>query len=265
MMDLKLEGKCALVTGSSRGLGYAIAQALACEGARVAINGRNQASLDQAKARLIQSSQNPGIAALIGDVADPAVPSQLIARAVEALGGLDILVTNAGGPPSGSFESFDDAAWQRAIDLSLMSHVRLIRAAIPHLSQSSAASVLTITSYSVKQPIPNLVLSNSIRAATVGMTKTLALELGNQGIRFNSILPGWTETERVQELMSARAQANGTSIEEEIRKQSASSPLNRMATPEEFGNTAVFLVSPVASYITGVMLTVDGGMYKGTL
>jgi 3-oxoacyl-[acyl-carrier protein] reductase len=125
--------------------------------------------------------------------------------------------------------------------------------------------VLTVASYSVKQPLPNLVLSNSIRAATVGLTKSLALELGSQGIRFNSILPAWTETERVYELMSFRAKQNGTTVEEEIAKQSKDSPLGRMGRPEEFANAAVFLVSPVASYITGVMLTVDGGMYKGTL
>jgi len=146
-----------------------------------------------------------------------------------------------------------------------MSQVRLIRAALPHLKNSSAASVLTITSISVKQPVPNLVLSNSIRAATVGLTKTLALELGNQGIRFNSILPSWTETERVIELLSARAKMNGTTIKEEIEKQSRESVFGRMAKPEEFARAAVFLVSPAASYLTGVMLAVDGGMYKGVL
>ena len=182
-----------------------------------------------------------------------------------ALGGLDILVCNSGGPPAGSFESFDEAAWQKAIDLSFLSHVRLIRAALPHLRKSNSASVLTVTSYSTKQPIPNLVLSNSIRLATIGLTKSLALELGRDGIRFNSILPGWTETERVVDLMTFRAKQNGTTVEEEIAKQSQESPLGRMGKPEEFANAAVFLVSPAASYITGVMLTVDGGMYKGTL
>ena len=135
---------------------------------------------------------------------------------------------------------------------------------MPFLRKSQAASVLTVTSYSVKQPIPNLVLSNSIRAATVGLTKSLALELGKDGIRFNSILPGWTETERVSELMSARARANGTSQQAEIARQAAESPLGRMASPQEFANVAVFLVSPLASYLTGVMLPVDGGMLKGT-
>ncbi len=263
-MELNLKDKRALVTGSSRGLGYAAAIGLAREGCRVAINGRNEFYLGEAAHRIYKET-NSLTYPLPGDVADPALPEQLIKDAVKLLGGLDILITNAGGPPSGAFESFDETAWQKAIDLSLMSHVRLIQAALPHLKQSKAASVLTVTSYSVKQPIPNLVLSNSIRAATVGLTKSLALELGSAGIRFNSILPAWTETERIYDLMKFRAAQNGTTVEEEIAKQSKDSPLGRMGTPEEFANAAVFLVSPAASYITGVMLTIDGGMYKGTL
>jgi len=263
-MDLNLKDKRALVTGASRGLGYATALALAKEGCRVVVNSRDAGKINAAVQKIAGETgvQAVGVA---GDVGDPQVPERIVSEAVKALGGLDILVCNAGGPPAGAFESFDEATWQKAIDLSLMSHVRLIRAALPHLKQSRSASVLTVTSYSVKQPIPNLVLSNSIRAATVGLTKSLALELGAAGIRFNSILPGWTETERVTELMSFRARQNGTTVEQEIAKQSESSPLGRMGTPEEFANAAVFLVSPAASYITGVMLTVDGGMYKGTL
>lgn len=263
-MDLQLKDKRALVAGSSRGLGYAAARALSLEGARVAINGRSPEKLTRS-AKTLEGETGAQVVPLVGELTDPAVPQKLVADAVQALGGLDLLVTNAGGPPAGQFDAIDEETWQRAIDLSLMSHVRLIRAALPHLKQSPAASVLTITSYSVKQPIPNLVLSNSVRAATVGLTKTLALELGAEGIRFNSILPGWTETERVYELMSHRAQVNGTSVDEEINKQAQNSPLGRMCQPEEFANVAVFLLSPAASYLTGVMLPVDGGMYKGTL
>jgi 3-oxoacyl-[acyl-carrier protein] reductase len=195
----------------------------------------------------------------------PETPANLVEQAAQMLGGLDLLVTNTGGPPAGKFESFDDQAWQAAVEASFLCHVRLIRAALPFLRRSRSASVLTITSVSVKQPIPNLILSNSVRAATVGLTKTLALELGQDGIRFNSILPAWTETERVTELMEARARINNTTMQEEISKQSKDSPLGRMGKPEEFANAAVFLLSPAASYITGVMLAVDGGMYKGTL
>lgn len=257
-MDLELNGKRALVTGASRGLGYATAKALAAEGARVALNSRGEEKLRAA-------AEGLGGVAIPADITEPGAAERVVAETVERLGGLDILITNAGGPPAGGFESLDEAAWTKAIELSLMSHARLIRAALPHLRQSDAAAVLTITSYSVKQPIPGLVLSNSIRAATVGLTKTLALELGREGIRFNSILPGWTETERVTELMTFRANQNGTTMAQEIAKQMAESPLGRMARPDEFAKPAVFLVSPAASYITGVMLTVDGGMVKGTL
>lgn len=263
-MDLLLKNKRALVVGASRGLGYATARGLALEGCRIAINSRNPESLSQAATRLAEASGQE-VPAFAGDVTDPATPKTLIAQTVNAFNGLDILITNAGGPPPGRFDSFDDNTWQHAIDLSLMSHVRLIRAALPWLRKSSAASVLAITSYSVKQPIPNLVLSNSIRAATVGLIKTLALELGAEGIRFNSILPAWTETERVHSLMEDRARANGTTVNEEIARQAKDSALGRMSTPEEFANAAVFLVSPAAAYLTGVMLTVDGGLYKGTL
>lgn len=263
-MDLGLSGKRALVLGSSRGLGFAAARGLALEGCNVAINGRNSDSLNVAAKRLADETGSK-IVPIVGDVTEPGFAKSVIDQCVRSLGGLDLLVTNAGGPPSGQFESFTDDTWYQAIELSFFSHVRMIREALPYLRQSKAASVLTMTSYSVKQPIPNLVLSNSIRAATVGLTKTLALELGQEGIRFNSILPGWTETERVYELMAYRAEQSGRTIEEEIEAQMANSPIGRMATVEEFANAAVFLLSPAAGYITGVMLTVDGGMYKGTL
>jgi 3-oxoacyl-[acyl-carrier protein] reductase len=263
-MDLGLKDKRALVTGASRGLGYATALTLAREGCRVAVNSRSQESTNAAAEKITSETGTQAIG-LAGDVSDTSTPETLVADTVEAFGGLDLLVTNAGGPPSGSFESFDEATWQKAVDLSFMSHVRLIRAALPHLRESSAASVLTVTSVSVKQPIANLVLSNSVRAATVGLTKTLAIELGREDIRFNSILPGWTETERVQDLMEFRAKNNNTTIEEEFSKQSGKSPLGRIGQPEEFANVAAFLLSPAASYVTGVMLNVDGGMYKGTL
>jgi 3-oxoacyl-[acyl-carrier protein] reductase len=263
-MDLKLSSKKALVLGASRGLGFATAKGLALEGCDVIINGRNPSNLEQAAGTLKQAA-GTRVFAVEGDVSDPAFPTQLVAAAVQHLGGLDLLVTNSGGPPAAAFDEIDEDTWDQAVQLAFLSHVRVIKAALPSLRFSPDASVLTITSYSVKQPIPNLVLSNSVRAATVGLTKSLALELGPQGIRFNSILPGWTQTERVTELMAYRANQSGRSIQEEIDLQMADSPLGRMATPDEFANAAVFLLSPAASYITGVMLTVDGGMYKGTL
>ncbi|MCJ7624920.1 MAG: SDR family oxidoreductase [Anaerolineaceae bacterium] len=263
-MDLQLKGKIALITGASQGLGFAVAKLLAQEGANIGINSRDSANLESAIMKIDSDSQSR-IVPLPGDITEPNTPGHLIDEIHSAFGGLDILVTNSGGPPSMSFEDIDDNTWYEAVELSFMSHVRLIRSALPYLRLSKTPSVLTITSISVKQPVPNLILSNSIRSATVGLTKTLALELGSDGIRFNSILPGWTETERVTELLSFRAQKNRTTIEEEKLKQSHDSPFKRMATPEEFAHAAVFLVSPIASYITGVMLPVDGGMYKGTI
>lgn len=263
-MDLGLKGKKAFLAGSSTGLGYATAKVLVQEGCQVIINGRNESRL-QASAAALENLASTTVGWLAGDVTSPQEAPRLIVKAAEMLGGLDLLVTNSGGPPSGKFETLAEESWQGAIELVFMSHVRLIRAALPYLKKSDHASVLTITSYSVKQPIPNLVLSNSVRAATVGLTKTLALELGPEGIRFNSLLPGWTKTERVQELMGFRAEQNGTSIEEEIQAVTEDCPLGRMATPQEIGRAAAFLLSPAVSYLTGVMLNVDGGVYKGTL
>jgi 3-oxoacyl-[acyl-carrier protein] reductase len=263
-MDLGLKDKIALVTGSSRGLGYATALALAKEGCKVAINGRDEAKI-KGVAEKMSKETGAQVIGLAGDVSLPDVPQKLVEQTAAAFGGLDILITNAGGPPPGGIDSLDETAWQKGVGLCLMLHVRLIKSALPYLRKSNSASVLTITSMSVKQPIANLLLSNSIRAGTVGLTKSLALDLGAEGIRVNSILPGWTETERVTELMTARAGANKSSVEEETRKQAAQSPLGRLARPEEFASAAVFLASPAASYITGVMLSVDGGMYKGIM
>ena len=263
-MDLHLEHRAALVTAASQGLGYATALQLSREGAQVAVCSRNQARINAAADAIRAETGNPALP-IVADVTDPKDIPALVDRVVEEFGGLDVLVVNAGGPPPGAFEEFDDGAWMDAFNLMLMSAVRLIRAALPHLRLSDVPAVLTITSYSVKQPIANLILSNSLRMAVVGLTKTLALELGAERIRFNSILPAWTETERVQDLMQARAARSGATIKEEMAKQAAASPFGRMATPQEFANVAAFLCSPAASYVTGVMLPVDGGMVKGTL
>jgi 3-oxoacyl-[acyl-carrier protein] reductase len=263
-MDLGLNGKKAFVTGSSRGLGFASALILAEEGCQIVINGRDEGRLKKA-CQKIDAETGTISDYCVGDAADPAQASLLINEAAEKLEGLDLLITNTGGPPSGKFEEIKEDVWQRAIELAFMSHVRLIQSALPFLRESQNASVLTVTSYSVKQPIPNLVLSNSIRSATVGLTKSLALELGPDGIRFNSLLPGWTKTERVQEILEFRAKQNNTSIDQEMEKITSAIPLHRMAEPDEIGRAAAFILSPAASYINGVMLTVGGGIYQGTL
>ncbi len=261
-MDLGLRGRKVLVTGASRGLGYAVAQVLLAEGAQVVINGRDPARLEDAAARL-RAATAGSVATAVGDVTNPADVQRVVGQAVAILGGLDGLVTNAGGPPPGRFEEFDDEAWYRAFDLAFLFHVRLIRAALPHLRRSDMASVLAITSISAKQPIQNLVLSNTMRAAANALIKSLALELGPEGLRFNAVLPTWTRTERVLELLEYRARQKGTTVEEELAAQSAQSPMGRMAEPEEFARVAVFVLSPAASYMNGALVLVDGGMYKG--
>lgn len=263
-MDLGLRGLKALVTGSSRGLGYATAAVLSAEGVLVALNGRDEARMVHA-AKSLANQTGSKVLGFVGDVGEAGAAERLVDQAAQALGGLDLLVTNAGGPPAGTFDAFDDQAWQKAVDLSFLSHVRLIRAALPHLRISKAASVLTVTSYSIKQPLANLILSNSIRAATAGLTKSLALELGGEGIRFNSILPGTIDTDRIRELHAFRASRAGSTPEDEARKDSEKSVLGRIGRPDEFGRAAAFLLSPAASYITGTMLLVDGGQYKGMM
>lgn len=263
-MDLGLKDKRALVTGASRGLGFATARLLSREGARVAVNSRSPEKLIAA-ARMIKNETEHELFALPGDISAPGFADQLVRQAAEGLGGIDLLFINAGGPPPGRFETLDDKIWQQAIETSFLSCVRLIRAALPFLRKSQAPSVLAVTSFSVKQPVPNLVLSNSVRLATIGLIKSLALELGSENIRFNSILPAWTETERVNHLFSDRAIARSTTKEEERADTVKEIALGRIGTPEEFANAAVFLLSPAASFITGVMFPVDGGAIKGTL
>jgi 3-oxoacyl-[acyl-carrier protein] reductase len=262
-MDLQLTKKIVLVTGASKGLGFAAAMQFAREGANIILNSRDEQKLGKA-AQIIREATQTQVFPIAGDITLPDTVSTLMKEIQQRFGRLDILVCNAGGPPSGSFESFSDEQWASAINLSFMSHVRLIREALPLLRNADFPSVVTVTSVSVKQPIDHLILSNSVRAATAALTKSLAIELGKENIRFNSILPGWTKTERVQELLAHRVQQNSSSMEEELAKQSSAIPLQRMAEPEEFANALVFLASPAASYITGLMLTVDGGLYKGT-
>ncbi|MBD2520774.1 SDR family oxidoreductase [Nostoc sp. FACHB-973] len=261
-MDLQLRGKVALVTAASKGLGKATARQFAREGAKVAICARSE-SIDKAAAE-ITSETATEVLSLRADVTNQQDIERVINATVEKFGGLDILVTNAGGPPAGTFDDIDLATWETSLNLTLLSVVRLVKYALPHLRQSTAPTILTITSTSTKQPVQNLVLSNSIRLAVIGLTKTLSQELGSDQIRVNSILPGWTYTERVEELINAQMTKSGETKEAEIAKINGKIPLGRMGTPEEFANVAVFLSSPAASFVNGVMLQVDGGIIQGT-
>ena len=265
-MDLGLAGKIALVTAASKGLGFATARELTREGTQVMICGRDQGRLDEAITKLKgEFGHDAPVAAVVADVSRADEVSALVSATVSTFGGMDILITNAGGPPSGTFDSTDIAAWERGVNLTLMSTVHLVKEALPYLRQSSAASILTVTSVSVKQPIGNLLLSNAIRPAVIGLTKTLSQEYGPEGIRANSILPGWTATERVEYLLNSRANINGTTVEEEASKIGSGVALRRIGNPQEFAKVATFLVSPAASYVNGVMMQVDGGFYAGLM
>jgi 3-oxoacyl-[acyl-carrier protein] reductase len=262
-MDLGLKNAVALVTASSKGLGRATALQLAAEGARVAICARGEEALQATRDDI--ASIGADVLALQADVTAPDAPRRLVEATVERFGVLDVVVGNAGGPPAGSFADLDEAAWEAAIQLTLMSFVRLCYAAIPPLKASPRASILACTSVSVKQPLPNLVLSNSLRLGVTGVVKSLADELAANGIRVNAICPGWTRTDRVELLLRDRAARSGRSPATEAGRVAEQVPMGRMATPEEFARAATFLVSPAASYVTGVSLLVDGGMYRGVM
>jgi 3-oxoacyl-[acyl-carrier protein] reductase len=263
-MDLGLKDAKVFVAASSSGLGRAAAFQFSREGAQVGINGRNVQRVEET-ALAIAEETGGKVIALPGDMADGSTVHELVNQAASDLGGLDVLVTNAGGPPSGSFDHTPLDAWEAAFHLSLMSSVHLIHAALPYLRRSTRAAILTVTSVSVKQPIDNLILSNSLRMGVIGLTKSLAKELGPEGIRVNSILPGWTRTGRVTELMQSRAQKLGITVDEAVARQAAGTPLGRMGEPSEFANAAVFLCSPAASYVTGAMVPVDGGSIQASL
>lgn len=263
-MELGLQGARVLVIAASQGLGAATARRFSLEGAQVVINSRDLNKLQTTAAAIVEESGNP-VYTQAGDVSDPEAAKRVVNNAAESLGGLDILVTNAGGPPAGTFDDFALDAWENATQLLLYSTVNLIKTALPYLRQSSRAAILTVTSVAAKQPIDNLTLSNAIRPAVIGLTKTLSVELGPQGIRVNSILPGTTDTERIDHLMNARATRNNSTPEQEREKSAATVPLRRIGKPEEFANAAVFLCSPAAAFITGVSLAVDGGTVQATM
>jgi 3-oxoacyl-[acyl-carrier protein] reductase len=259
-----LEGKAALVCAASRGLGRASAMALAARGATVAICARHEPPLREA-ADAIARSTGRRVVPLVADMAIHGDALALADRAAAELGGLDILVTNTGGPPSGPFFGFDDAVWQAAIDSILLSVVRLSRGAIPHMRARGGGRMIHVTSISVKQPIEGLVLSNALRAAVTGLAKTLAAELAADNILVNCVAPGYTRTDRVVELAEATAAREGIAADVVQRRTEEKIPLGRMGEPEEFGAAVAFLASSEASYITGTTLQVDGGFIRSLL
>src|SRR4051794_31099789 len=253
-MDLGLGGARALVGGGSGGLGGAVAEALAGEGARVALVARASDRLDAAAARLA------GAIAVGADLASRDGPTDSVARTVDAFGGLDVLLVNSGGPPPGTFDELDDAAWERAIDGTLWSALRLIRAALPHLRGSDRPAIVVNLSSSAREPIPGLATSNLLRPGLAGLIKSLVQEIAP--VRINGLAPGRISTARIGQLDAANAARTGATAEEISAAVTARIPLGRYGDPAEFGRLATFLLSPAASYVTGAIVPIDGGMVR---
>jgi 3-oxoacyl-[acyl-carrier protein] reductase len=263
-MDLSLSGKVALVCAASRGLGKAAAHALAAEGARVALVARGQEALDRACSE-IRSATGASVLPLRADLSVAEDIDRAVRDTAATFGGLDILVTNAGGPRSALFGALTEDDWRRAIDLTLMSVVRLCMRAVPFMRRRGGGRIINITSVSAKQPVDGLMLSNALRPAVVGFSKTLATELAAEGILVNCVSPGYTRTERVTEVVHAAAQREQLDPAVVERRLTASIPAGRLGEPRELADLIAFLASARASYITGATIQVDGGYVRGLL
>lgn len=254
-MDLGLKGKVVMVAGASRGLGYAIAQALHAEGARVSLSSSDTKAIAQA------GESVPGSLAMICNVRDPVQIQAWVDATLDRFATIDALVVNAGGPPPGRFGDFADDDWQAAFELTLLSAVRLVRTALPAL-RKSRGNILFMTSSSVKEPIDFLLLSNVMRSGVASLAKSLSRSLAADGLRVNTIVPGIVETDRIKALVANQASAAELSQDEQRRVMQAQIPMGRFGEPEEFARAATFLLSPAASYINGETVTVDGGTMK---
>jgi 3-oxoacyl-[acyl-carrier protein] reductase len=260
-MNLGLTNKIALVAAASRGLGRAVAEELATEGASLVICGRETKTITETAASIAEST-GAHVLAVAADVSMPDDVNRLVASSVARFGRVDILVTNAGGPPAGKFESLTPEQWEAATRLTLYSAIDLAREVLPGMKERGWGRILNITSIAVKQPVDGLMLSNSLRSAVTGFARTLANEVAHQGITVNNILPGYTRTERVEELASMMAAKQGITADEFKRKWENEIPMGRLGEPNELAALAAFLVSERASYITGASIAVDGGWIK---
>ncbi|HXU09105.1 MAG TPA: SDR family oxidoreductase [Blastocatellia bacterium] len=260
-MDFGIKGKSAIVTAASSGLGKASAMELATEGARVMINARNADKLTRA-AEDIQTETGQEVFALAGDVTDEGYVRELIAETNRTLGSVDLLITNAGGPPAGFFDDFNIQHYRDAVELNLISTINLCREAVPLMRKQSWGRIVAITSIAAKQPVENLILSNTARAGVLGFLKSLSQQVAANGITVNTLCPGYHLTERLKSLGSSMSQKQGVSIEEVYASWAASTPMNRIGDPREFAAVVAFMCSERASYLTGTVLQVDGGAYK---
>ena len=263
-MDLGLNGKIALVAAASKGLGRAVAEELAAEGASLVLCARGNDEL-QATCAAIEKAHGVPVLGIAANVAEPADVARVVQAALARFGRIDVLVTNAGGPPAGTFDALSPEIWQAATHLLLTSVVELTRAVLPGMRERGWGRILNITSISVKQPVANLMLSNSLRAAVTGMARTLATEVAPFGITVNNILPGYTRTERVVSLAEAAAVREGISAADATARWEAEIPMRRLGEPREFAALAAFLCSERASYITGTSVPVDGGWIRSLL
>lgn len=261
-MDLGLKNRVALVAASSQGIGLATAHAFAAEGCRLAMCARNQSTL-AAAAEKIREQHNVEVYAEAVDVIDSGTVARFVAAVADKFGSVDICVTNAGGPPAKGFLSTSHDDWQRAIGANFLSTVYFAREVIPHMQRKRWGRIIAITSITTKQPVADLVLSNAVRAAVVGLVKSLANEFGKDGILVNNVGPGFTATDRLKELAKSRSAASGKTEREIFDGWAADTPLKRLGDPREVAEAIVWLASERASYVTGQTILVDGGLYKG--
>src|ERR1700690_4392144 len=261
-MDTGLKNRVAIVAAARQGIGRAAAEGLAAEGCRVAMCARNAPAL-QATAEHIQKQYGVEVFTQALDVADAEAVRRFVDAVVSKFGSVDICVTNAGGPPAKGFLAASLEEWRKAVDLNFLSTVYFAREVIPHMQRKHWGRIITITSITTKQPVADLVLSNAVRAAVVGLVKSLANEFGKDGILVNNVGPGFTATDRLKELATARSSALGKSEQEIFDGWASDAPLKRLGEPREVAETIVWLASERASYITGQTILVDGGMYKG--